>query len=60
MPSTPAFHSINEVEKAPDHRVYHNNAVCIPGRDIPQKERQAGTGGYRLCEDCNRLNAQRR
>jgi hypothetical protein len=60
MTLVPAFHSVNEVLKPPAHRVYHNNNACPPGRDIPLKERLAGTGSYRLCEDCNRLNAQGR
>jgi len=49
---TAAFYSVNEAKKAPAHRVYHNNTACPPGRDIPHHERRAGTGGYRLCHDC--------
>lgn len=60
MGQTPAFYSINEVKKAPQHRVYHNNNACPPGRDIPTWERKPGTGGYRLCTDCNTLNYQGR
>jgi hypothetical protein len=60
MPYTPAFYSINEAKKQANHRVHHNNSVCPPGRDIPTWERLAGTGGYRLCEDCDRLNRQGR
>jgi hypothetical protein len=60
MASVPAFYSVNEVQKAPQHRVYHNNNACPPGRDIPHHERRPGTGGHRLCEDCNRLNYQGR
>lgn len=60
MAPTAAFYSINEVQKPTNHRVHHNNNACPPGRDIPAHERRAGTGGYRLCEDCNRLNAQGR
>jgi len=56
VPATAAFHSINEVKKPAPIRVYHNNSACAPGRDIPQSERQGGTGGYRLCDDCARLN----
>jgi hypothetical protein len=60
MPAVAAFHSINEVKKPPQHRVYHNNSVCPSGRDIPQGERLSGTGGYRLCEDCQRYNNEGR
>jgi hypothetical protein len=54
----PEFYSINEVKKPPANRVHHNNGACPPGRDIPSNERRPGTGGYRLCDDCARLNAQ--
>lgn len=60
MSATPAFHSTNEIKKAPNQRVYHNNNACPPGRDIPAWERQSGTGGYRLCQDCENLNRQGR
>jgi hypothetical protein len=56
MAQTPAFHSINEVKKPANHRVHHNNSACPPGRDIPNWERKPGTGGYRLCDDCDRRN----
>jgi hypothetical protein len=58
MTLVPAFYSLNEIHKPATHRVYHNNNACPPGRDIPQKERLLGTGSYRLCEDCNKLNAK--
>jgi hypothetical protein len=60
MPSTPAFHSINEYKKPEGKRVHHNNSACPPGRDIPQNERRPSTGGNRLCEDCKRLNNERK
>jgi hypothetical protein len=44
--------SINEEKKPAADRVYHNNANCRAGRDIPQSERRSGTNGYRLCKDC--------
>jgi len=56
MPRVPNFHSINEAKKPPANRVHHNNSACPPGRDIPQHERRDGDGGYRLCDDCQRLN----
>ena len=58
MPATAVFYSINEVKKQPANRVHHNNSACPPGRDIPQNERKPGTGGYRLCDDCARLNRE--
>lgn len=60
MTTVPAFHSVNEVKKPQANRVYHNNNACPPGRDIPSWERRTGTGGYRLCQDCDRLNKQGR
>jgi hypothetical protein len=60
MPAVAAFYSVNEALKPPPLRVYHNNSACPPGRDIPQHERKMGTGLYRLCDDCNRLNGQGR
>jgi len=60
MPSTATFYSINEVTKPPANRVHHNNSACPPGRDIPQNERRSGTNGYKLCNDCQRLNGQNR
>jgi hypothetical protein len=56
----PAFFSVNEVKKLDANRVHHNNSACPPGHDVPQNERKPGTGGYRLCKDCNELNNQKR
>jgi hypothetical protein len=60
MPAVPSFYSVNEAVKAAPSRVYHNNGACAPGRDIPPQERRLGTGGYRLCLDCQRLNVEGR
>jgi hypothetical protein len=60
MPVVPAFYSINEANKPLHNRVHHNNNNCPPGRDIPANERRNGTGGYRLCDDCQKLNDQGR
>jgi hypothetical protein len=60
MPSTPAFYSVNEDKKPQANRVHHDNSACVPGRDIPQNERRQGTNSYRLCDDCKRLNDQKR
>ena len=51
------FNSINEVKKAAEKRVYHNNK-CPSGYDIPKNERRPGTAGYRLCQHCKDLNAK--
>ena len=60
MPKVSPFFSINEQDKPVNRRVHHNNTAGPPGRDIPSHERRQGTGNYRLCEDCNNLNAQGR
>jgi len=60
MPSVPEFYSINEAAKPQQNRVHHNNSACPPGRDIPRNERRPGTGGYRLCKDCEERNKQGR
>ncbi len=60
MPKVPEFYSVNEATKPSANRVHHNNSACPPGRDIPQHERRQGTGNYRLCDDCDRLNRQGR
>ena len=58
MPKVAEFYSINETAKPAANRVHHNNSACPPGRDIPQSERRSGSGGYRLCRDCEERNRQ--
>jgi hypothetical protein len=58
MTKVAEFYSINEDKKSASHRVHHNNGACPPGRDIPQHERKLGSGGYRLCDDCERANRE--
>ncbi len=58
MPSVDAFYSIKETLKPPENQVHHNHRSCVSGRKIPQYEHRFGTGGYRLCDDCQRLNQQ--
>jgi hypothetical protein len=60
VPRIADFYSINEVLKPQQHRVYHNNSACPPGRDIPPNERRSGSNAYRLCRDCSRLNGEGR
>lgn len=55
-----SFHSVDEILKPPNKRVYHNNDNCQSARDVPSPERQSGTGGYRQCKDCERLEKRDR
>jgi hypothetical protein len=56
MANVSPFYSINEAKKPAVNRVHHtNDTKCAPGRDIPRSERRAGTGGYRLCDHCEKL-----
>ena len=57
MPKIVEFYSINEEKKPAANRVYHNNDACSSGRDIPERERRKGTGGYNLCARCAELAA---
>ena len=58
MPSIDAFYSINETKKSSGNQVHHNNRDCVSGNEIPHYEHRFGTGGHRLCDDCQRLNQQ--
>ena len=60
MPRVDPFYSVNEAQKPAANRVHHDNSACRPAQDIPRSERRDGTGGYRLCGDCARLNSQGR
>jgi len=40
--------------------VYHNNTGCTTGNNIERKYLRRGTGGKRLCKECNRLNRRGR
>ena len=61
MPKVAEFYSINEAAKPAPNRVHHNNSAYPPGRDIKAaKEDRPGTGGYRLCHDCQERNNQGR
>jgi hypothetical protein len=61
VPKIDDFYSVNEVNKPPRNRVYHNNRECHSGRDIPEHDRLFGKPtGYRLCNHCIRLNRQGR
>jgi hypothetical protein len=56
MPRVAAFYTLNEQKKPEERRVYHNNSACGPANEIPSTDRWPGDGGYRLCNDCDRLN----
>jgi len=56
MPLVAPFFSMNEVRKPFANRVYHDNSDCPAGRDIPHDDRMRGTGPYRPCEDCKRMD----
>lgn len=47
-----SFYSVNESGKSASHQVHHDNSVCEAGKLIPIRDRITGTGGYRLCKDC--------
>jgi len=53
MAKVSPYHSVNEAKKPADKQVHRDNDQCRAGRDIPQGERRAGTGGYRHCKDCD-------
>lgn len=56
MPQVAAFYDINQASKPRENGVHHNNSECQMGRNIPQADRRTGTGTYRLCADCQKLN----
>ena len=56
MSKVSPFYSANEERKPEQERVYHDNDECGPGSEIPQHALCKGTGGYRLCEDCEKLD----
>jgi len=47
VPKVDEFYSVNEFNKPPENRVYHNNSECHSGRDIQQNDRILGHT-YRL------------
>jgi hypothetical protein len=56
MAKVPNFYSVNELIKPIQHRVHHNDDRCGPGKDIPLRDKRKGSGGYRLCEDCQKFS----
>jgi hypothetical protein len=49
----PPYHSINEIKKPQEDRVFHTYDDCQSGRDIPyNSERQSGRSNYRKCLHC--------
>jgi hypothetical protein len=57
MPAMVDFYSVKEVQKAPEQRVHHNNNSCAEVAKILHYDRRPGTGGYKLCVECSKLNA---
>ena len=49
MPKTSPWYSILS-------DVYHNNTNCNTGNNIEKENRREGTGGRRLCSECDDLN----
>jgi hypothetical protein len=47
------FHS-----KRPGTAIYHNDDHCDIASDIAIQDRQSGTGGLFLCEQCARISPQ--
>ena len=39
-----------------DSDVYHNNPNCQTGNSMAPENARQGTGGKKLCEECERLN----
>ncbi|MFH1233381.1 MAG: hypothetical protein V1649_01880 [Patescibacteria group bacterium] len=37
-------------------KVYHNNKDCNTGNNIEKENMENGTGGKRLCKECQRNN----
>lgn len=58
MPKVPNFYSMNELLKPLIDRIYHNNEACAPGREISAIDRREDSTTYRLCGDCEMLNAE--
>jgi hypothetical protein len=56
MPRVADFYSVYELKKPEAERRYHNNDRCVIAGKIPRAERQGRTGGYQLCEECQRLH----
>lgn len=46
------YHSSNP----DDPNVHHDYDTCPPGSQIPARYKRAGTGGYRRCEQCVRMD----
>jgi hypothetical protein len=40
--------------------VHHDNTKCEEGRKIEDHDRKPGTGGWPLCRDCAKLDAEGR
>jgi hypothetical protein len=50
------FHLRLEVYKQPAAPTYHCNDGGPVGRSLHGGDRAAGSGGFRMCRECDRLN----
>jgi hypothetical protein len=50
------FYSVKEKFKLAAERIYHNNDACTLAQSVPHNARLPGTGGHKLCQECERLN----
>jgi hypothetical protein len=48
MAKVAPYHSTNPAD--PD--VYHDYDDCPTGQQIPESNKESGTGGYRRCKQC--------
>lgn len=51
MAKVSAFHS-----KLPGTTKYHDNNQCTEGNNIESSNRVSGTGGFKKCDHCGRLD----
>jgi hypothetical protein len=56
MPPCEPWHSIRPT----DRPVYHDNTLCREAKNIELRYRRTGTGDRRRCEECDKLNRERR
>jgi hypothetical protein len=56
MPTIAPFHYAREEEKPGQKRMHHTNDACVDGQKISGSDRVEGTGGFRRCVDCSRLD----
>ncbi len=50
----PPFYTVKKTS------VYHNDNECYLGNDIEKDNIRQGTGGYKLCFNCKKLNKSKK